>query len=833
MTKNYIIPLLAFAALPGAVQAKVINPGEARSIAAQFINPDTQPDTKAFKVQGANASAPYFYVFNDNSGNGFVLVAGDDCVTPVLGYSHTGKANPNDMPPALKAWLESVSQYICNQRQKGGGVAKTLQAKDATPGTPVVEPIVKTHWSQDEPYFNLTPTVDGAHTLTCCVATAMAQVFNHYKYPAHGTGVLDYAAQYDQDRINIDLAKSTYDWSNMANDYTTDGNGTKSWNEAQANAVATLMRDIGAALHVQYGINGSGAYTEDIRTAAVHNFGYKATTYYKTTYSMKQWTEMLRERFDAGNPVVITGVSKENIFSSSGHAFVGDGYDSNDNIHINWGWAGKYDGYYNFYKFGPENFNFNINMDFTEFTKDESGTAADNAQQPILTTTVSSLLDSDGNEVKRPLIRMDADKFDAGIRTLSYCVSWDKYEGKIKMGLYDEEGNTMLGTVGEEREVKRDLKSLNLTETDDFRFKPSDFANLKDGNYQLVLLANNTADNDNWVKTDNEYIIGLRKKDGKIMLTLSIHASGHLTQKGEVKFDKETYDLGSRASVAAVIANNSDNDFGDKVYAHFVNVDTKETVDLNTGLNVLLFSGDENEFTSGKTIELTNQNKFTPGKYEVTLWQYDNGEPVLLDGSKPATINIVENPKTQPKLFVKQITLDTDDGEIEVNPDDILNICVDDFPMCKIRMSWEKAEIEPEYFSTIIYCIPQTEGVKSEMGNTSMSISKYSDILTDSDMRFVLNADDDYAGHTTTVYVVYSLSSVAGNTAFAKFYGTDKNVKFKVKWTDEPTAIKSLNSTCTKVVERWNAQGMRLNGAEKGLNIVKYSDGSIRKVIVK
>lgn len=257
MKKNYIIPLLAFAAFPSILQAKVINPNEAREIAAKFVNVGSQPRMKAFKVQAnTNASAPDFYVFSDKSGKGFVLVAGDDCVSPVLGYSLTGSVDVSDLPPALKAWLESVSRYISSQRKAGGGVAMTYSSKVGEgPGTPVVEPLVKTRWNQEEPYFNQTPTIEGNHAVTCCVATAMAQVFNYYKYPAHGTGVLDYATPaYDNDRINIDLSKSTYDWDNMLDDYTVSDDGTKNWNDAQAAAVSTLMRDVGASLHVQYSV---------------------------------------------------------------------------------------------------------------------------------------------------------------------------------------------------------------------------------------------------------------------------------------------------------------------------------------------------------------------------------------------------------------------------------------------------------------------------------------------------------------------------------------------------------------------------------------------------
>lgn len=51
---------------------------------------------------------------------------------------------------------------------------------------------------------------------------------------------------------------------------------------------------------------------------------------------------------------------------------------------------------------------------------------------------------------------------------------------------------------------------------------------------------------------------------------------------------------------------------------------------------------------------------------------------------------------------------------------------------------------------------------------------------------------------------------------------------------NDPTAIKNVDSEASKtVVARYNANGQQLSSAQPGLNIVKYSDGSIRKVVVK
>jgi len=54
----------------------------------------------------------YFYVFGAENNEGFVIVAGDDRITPVLGYSHTNRFSADDMPPNLKWWLGEYAKQI-------------------------------------------------------------------------------------------------------------------------------------------------------------------------------------------------------------------------------------------------------------------------------------------------------------------------------------------------------------------------------------------------------------------------------------------------------------------------------------------------------------------------------------------------------------------------------------------------------------------------------------------------------------------------------------------------------------------------------------------------
>lgn len=55
----------------------------------------------------------------------------------------------------------------------------------------------------------------------------------------------------------------------------------------------------------------------------------------------------------------------------------------------------------------------------------------------------------------------------------------------------------------------------------------------------------------------------------------------------------------------------------------------------------------------------------------------------------------------------------------------------------------------------------------------------------------------------------------------------DNIVEFDVTGIDKVTT-----STDTKEISRYSVNGQRLSAPTKGLNIVKYSDGSVKKVVV-
>lgn len=311
----------------------------------------------------------FYYIFNINK-NGFVIVAADDDVKPVLGYSHEGNFIPTNLPEGFNDIMNNYMQQIQYVKQNNLKADNTIQSKWQSYSQPTiynkqriikggkdsVAPLLTTKWNQS-PYFNaLCPTNSGGQCVTGCVATAMAQIIKYWNYPASGTGQHTYYhPEYGQ--LSANFANTTYDWADMP--ATLGSSSTK----VQVNAVATLMFNCGVSMNMDYGPNGSGVPNLDaVIPAYVNYFSFAPTAKFasKYDYTDADWISLLETELNCKRPMQCQGFGP-----GGGHSWVLDGYDSNDLMHFNWGWGGYDNGYYSVDKLNPvmngstENFNFN------------------------------------------------------------------------------------------------------------------------------------------------------------------------------------------------------------------------------------------------------------------------------------------------------------------------------------------------------------------------------------------------------------------------------------------------------------------------------------------
>lgn len=274
------------------------------------------------------------YVFNRADGHGFVIVAGDDAAVPILGYSDEGAFSYDNMPDNLREWLALNELYVkaCAGRHR--------EARQVSQGAPVVAPLLgDILWGQGSPYNDQCPTYSGGtHYYVGCVATATTQIMRYHSYPEHGTGSKTITV--NGQSVTADFGNTTYDWDNMLPTYE-----DVDYTAAQATAVATLAAHFGVAVNMEYQPAGSGAHSMEVPNALREYFNYdQALTMRKRDYySSLEWMQLIKSELDAGRPVYYAASSD---VGSSGHAFVCDGYDSEDFVHINWGWYGTSNGYF-------------------------------------------------------------------------------------------------------------------------------------------------------------------------------------------------------------------------------------------------------------------------------------------------------------------------------------------------------------------------------------------------------------------------------------------------------------------------------------------------------
>lgn len=386
-----LVLLLALGYSP--LQAKRITQWQAQQQAYSFWGKQMPQKAKA-KSRTATTASPSdaYYVFNNDAG-GFVIIAGDDAVTPVLGYTSTGSFDAENLPDGLKDLLKSYERQIAALGDNY--VANQTATRAAFTG----EKLLKTaKWNQGNPFNKYTPN----NYVTGCVATAGAIVMKHHGYPAKGTGSHSYTWNGKDLTANFE---HDYDWANMPTKYTVG-------NDEAFDGVARLMSDLGVAVEMKYAKGGSGASMEDLLTALKKYFGYSkyARLLAIADLGAEVWNDRLRAEIDANRPILYSAVDS----NKGGHSFVIDGY-KDESFSVNWGWGGYCDGFYRIGALNPE-----------------TGGKPLGDQYNLSQSAVFSLQPSDGEEV---ISNLGFIKVDGYLETMNMNVTDVKADKKLNLYL--------------------------------------------------------------------------------------------------------------------------------------------------------------------------------------------------------------------------------------------------------------------------------------------------------------------------------------------------------------------------------------------------------------
>ena len=324
----------------------------------------TAPQVKWVHQEMNTTSANQVTYYVINTENGFVVVSGDDRAQEILAYGDAPLENMKSIPDNMRFWLGYYKKQMEFLQSRPGMVV----SKPVIRAGQSVEPMLEALWNQDRPYFNQCPQDGDTRALTGCACTSLAQVFYHWQYPTEPTPVVPGYTTKNGKFTLPDLPSVTFDWDNILPTYQ-----LFHYDDANAAAVAQLMRYIGQAERMNYDKTGSDAWEDDI-VRACETFGYEdAEAVYKATINFEtdeettyindeDWSLLMQEELLAGRPMVFCAFDYSNAYTSYvGHAFNVDGYDaSNGTFHINWGWSGTGNGYFAMNAFANQGSNYHM-----------------------------------------------------------------------------------------------------------------------------------------------------------------------------------------------------------------------------------------------------------------------------------------------------------------------------------------------------------------------------------------------------------------------------------------------------------------------------------------
>jgi PKD repeat protein len=285
------------------------------------------------------------FIFNMNP-TGFVVVAADDTVDPILAYSFDSELVQDNINPAAKEWIDNYSEQISNviaTQPKNGekiGAWSTLTSESfnietAALDVPAMPPLLSTKWDVFADYNLFSPGIGSVKTDTGEMALTMAQVLRYWKYPESGIGEYSYTPRCipELGEQSANFHDTIYDYSKMPDQLTAEST------PEEISAVAELIYHCGVSVETNYLMVGSSAAIWDGFDALIKYFDYSMTSMkllYKTGYSDEEWKNILYNELDNHRVIIYQSCRK----------FICDGYQGTEFFHFSFCWGGDGNGYY-------------------------------------------------------------------------------------------------------------------------------------------------------------------------------------------------------------------------------------------------------------------------------------------------------------------------------------------------------------------------------------------------------------------------------------------------------------------------------------------------------
>lgn len=613
---------------------KQISQNAALSAARKYSRTGQVAPAKNLRSDKTN-NAPY-YAFNLEQG--YVIVSGDDEMTELVGYAENGFFDAENVPPQMQLWLDGYAEYVAAV-QSGKAKARKILLSDSP--SVVVEPLVSTKWNQDAPFNNFAPeyTDDNNNTQRCatgCAATAMAQIMKFHNWPEQGVGYYSYEHQ-SFGTISSNFSDHVYDWTNMIDRY---NNGE--YSSEQADAVALLMKDCGVSLNMNYGpVSGASIYS--YYPAFKNYFRYSSRTVNRSGCETAEFTKIITDELQEGRPIIYCGTGE-----NGGHAFVVDGYDTNYFLHVNWGWGGYSDGYFDMNYMDPTGlgigggsgaFKWNQGIVLARPLKD--------GVEPY--EFIQQLCFVPYDDVKGGIFceqEMPANKGDDVTILLRNTanLSGESFFGSLNVGVFDDSG--ALVTMGNEERIENNngellefqsgsLYSVDLPMT-------LNTAGIADGNY--IVRAMSKANGDVWRKFASTDCLNMTVADGKVYLSAP---TPNISMVGIGSYDTATY-KGFSFNADVTVHNSSSIPVDGSIM--FTVTDSETGDALSGSLRAIVY--DNCDFKARISFP-TTYDFFVIGKtYNISFtgFQTTDGKTLPINNAIPLSFSIVENAEVQNSL---------------------------------------------------------------------------------------------------------------------------------------------------------------------------------------
>ena len=343
---------------------------------------DGQIITRALTRSGESSEDPILYIFNNEDDAGFTIIAASKSVNPVVAVTESGNYNYGE-PTGVESFDAVMDNVISNYSLILPPIDITPRPEPEKIDTVVnvnkrVEPMLQTNWGQSGIYGKYC-----SNGLSGCVNTALVQIMAYHAHPQ--SLIFTFMGHVTPTHIP---------WNSMTR-HTMCSYGTINSDQEYVcycgcnyEKIAQVMREVGERTQTDYktdelgttNIDETGSET-DMTDAlnALRLLGYansKQTN--SSTYSSR--SPLIYAELDANTPVIMNGVRYDTINNRLvGHAWVIDGYSrdeltinyyiynnlaispgnptseyildhtvqhSNVLFHINWGWDGSCNGWF-------------------------------------------------------------------------------------------------------------------------------------------------------------------------------------------------------------------------------------------------------------------------------------------------------------------------------------------------------------------------------------------------------------------------------------------------------------------------------------------------------